>query len=492
MATLQTARQPSFKRGANDSAAPEEVQPSEVRQMYDCRLSLSGNGAIRRGGSQQLHSSALNSGATVYGLVSFTTGSGTGQLLAFVGDTLFTSTDGGSTWTSEQTGLNEAYWDFAITDVCGTPEVIAANGDTNVHRWDGSTWSQLSGAPSGVKYLAVYHNRLYVAGHNEETIQASAVSDFDEWGVSNGAINLKAGIHDGDPVIRALYQLGPYLLIFKSESVGYLEGYGFETLNVETGAEGISRSVGCLGFRTVKGTSEEAVLWLSERGMEYLSVGSGVQLVGRPLQGFFESVSRSAVRSTEGLPSAVYWGEKNEYWCAVPTEGATQNDRIYVWRPPGGSTSSAQWIFRPSFDVASLSLDHDKQPICGGYDGFMRQMETGLHDDRSSDGSGGTPVVAELRSKPFLYGDQATLKKARIIRANVEAPAQATLTVEPVADGDVADGRDMTFKASSGISGHKARVLARGHVLGVHASWEDPDLKLQGLQLDAEPLRRAW
>jgi hypothetical protein len=98
------------------------------------------------------------------------------ELVAFVGDALYTSTDGGASWTQQATGLPTDYWSIVVSDACGTNRLYAANGNGDIRQWDGSTLSTLTNAPAGVKFLSVFGGRLYVAGHDGETVQASMVN----------------------------------------------------------------------------------------------------------------------------------------------------------------------------------------------------------------------------------------------------------------------------------------------------------------------------
>lgn len=496
MARYVGRRQSSFARGLNDSAAPEEYARNEVSEMLDARLSLAGNGATRRGGSKRTHSTALNTGATVYGLREFNPTGASVQLCAFVGDRFYTSTDGGANWTEQATGLPTAYWSMVVTDACGSRVLYAANGGS-VYQWDGTTWSTLTNAPSGVKYLSVFGGRLYAAGHDGETVQASKVQDFGVWDTTKGALSVKVSTHDGDAEIRGLYQLGEAVLVFKRESTAYIAGYGQETLTVETGPEGgVSRSVGCRGFRTIRATAEDAVVWLSERGFELYRLGGQIRLLGRPTQGFLDGLNHDHIKDNPGLPVAVYWPRKNEYWCAVPHGNSTENDRIWVYRPPGADTTPARWLYRPSYPVTTLAVADrsgaGRMPYGGGGDGFVRALEDGENGDRNSDDSGGSTVTARLTSMPFTWGDQNLRKRSRVVRGSVQAPAQASVTYIPVADGADQGSHSISHPASSGPQSKKARVNARGYVVKVKAEWSDPDLTLQGLQVSAKRLRKGW
>lgn len=490
---LVRERQASFARGANDQAAPDEYAENEVALLENGYLTLNGNGARRRDGSQQTHSSALNSGAQCYGTFYF---SAQDQHIAFFGDTGYYSTDDGSTWTQMATGLRTDYWDIVETDVCGTQEIVLANGSSDIYTWDGSTWGTLSGSarPTGVKYLAVFNGRLYVAGHDGDSVAASEVADFSTWAGADGGISVKVTTHDGDVGITGLYQIGTALLIFKRNSTNYLEGFGHRTLTLEAGARGMSRSVGCLGFRTIAPLGDDAVVWLSDRGVEGFSGGGRIQLLSRPVHGLIDSIDRDVILSDDGVPVGAYWQERDEYWLAVPTSGS-ENDTILVLRDETSRTPLAFWQHDPSFNVAALMLakkdNAGLRPYAGGYDGFLREMETGDLDDRASDGTGGSNVTMKLRTRPFLYGLQQVYRRGRIARAAIEASSQASVDFKVLADGAVASTVTETIPANSGPVSHKARLNGRGHNLQVELETTDAPI-IQGVELGAENLRRGW
>lgn len=498
--SLMTARQESFAAGMNDTAAPEEYRPDEVSVLYDGRLELAGNACQRRDGSKRTHPSALNGGATVYGLQAFTAGDGTDYLVAMVGTKAYASSDGGATWSEIATGLTADYWDFVVSDACGTPTLYGVNGASPIYEWDGTTWSTITASsgsvPDGARFIEVFGGRLYAAGHDGETVVASMVEDFTKWGISDGALSVKVSTNEGDTEIRGIYQLGEALIVWKRRSMGYIAGFGWETLQVEAGPEGgVSRSVGCVAHRTIQATAEDAVVWLSERGWEFYQLGGQPQLIGRPLQGFTETLHRDHIEANDGVPVATYWPRKNEYWCAVPTGSATQNDRIFVWRPPAGATTGARWIFRPGFDVATLALadrsGDGAMPYAGGYGGFVRELETGDKDDVLSDDTGGSSITHEVQTRPFTYGSQQIQKRGRIVRAAVEASAESDVNLAIVADGVAGTARTVTYASNSGPVSQKTRLNERGYVLAVKLT-TTTDAKIAGLELEAEPNRRGW
>ena len=104
---------------------------------------------------------------------------------------------------------------------------------------------------------------------------------------------------------------------------------------MQTGERGISRSVGLIAHRSLAPAGDGGVCWLSERGLEYMAPGAlGPQLVSQPIQGFMDTIDYVGIQSAPGLPCAIWWRGREEYWVAVPSGNATQNTHIIVFRPP--------------------------------------------------------------------------------------------------------------------------------------------------------------
>ena len=391
----QVEQQVSFARGMQDSAAPTEFQQDEVELLLNGRVSFVGNQIDRRKGSAKTHASALNSGAQCYGATEFFTAAGAQQLCAFIGDKFYYSTNEGLTWTnpSGATSLSTAYWDTAQMRVGAANLLICTNGSTNIYKWDGTTWGTLSNEPANAKFCAVFNDRLYVAGHSGVTVAASSAGDPDTWASPDG-YTVEVTTHDGEQELTGLYQMGTVLLAFKRESTSYLEGIGFSTLEVEAGGRGLSRSTGCLAFRSIAQVGEQGVCWLSERGFEFYQLGGQIQLVSRPIQSFLDTLAWTNIKNGQGIPSSMYWPQKNEYWCALPAASG-QNDYVFRWRPPTATTP------------ACIMLD---KHVAEGSGTLYVNTSTDLSDDydppHSDEGN-------------LLFSDSTDKKQVRVVNGNL-------------------------------------------------------------------------
>mgnify|MGYP003635694111 CR=1 FL=1 len=546
-------QQVSFARGMQDTSAPSEFRSDEVELLLNGRVSFLGNSIDRRGGSAKSHTSALNSGAQGYGAKEFSTAAGAQQLCVFVGDKFYYSTNEGVSWTQAATGLSTAYWDMVQMRVGSANYLVCVNGSTNAYYWDGATWGTLSNAPSGAKYAAVFNDRLYLGGHSGVTIAACAVGNPNVWANPSG-FSVEFTTHDGEQEITGLYQIGPILMAFKRESTGYLEGFGFQTLEVEAGGRGLSRSVGLLGFRSVAAAGEQGVCWLAERGFVYYAVGGQIQLISRPIQSFLDTISWTNIKDGSGIPTSLYWPQKNEYWCALPSASG-QNDYVFRWRPPTASsrpcimldkhgvdgessvfvgsdgnlqiqgdlsrdqvrvasgnmiiastgmytevTSGNLTLAQAAHDHAALfSADRDTEeeisaPWSLGYDGFIRKLDVGNTDNATDPlRDDGNAVSMRVKTRPMLFKDQLRKKRLRTFRVASSQDAESTLIVVPKYDGSSGTAKTLTMPVtqSGKASSVKSRTSVKGYALQLDISTSEK-VSVGAVEVIAEALRQGY
>ena len=550
MSRIAVEQQLSFGRGMNDTAAPTEYRPDEFEALVNGRLSFDGQTVERRDGSVKLHASALNSGAEALGAIEYYTAANVQQLVLFVGDTMYTSEDEGVSWTQRATGLTTNQWDLVIMREGSANVLICANGGTNTYQWNGTTWATVSNIPDDIKYLAVFNDRLY-ASDGTITVVASAVGNIEIYSTPNG-LSIRVQSHDGDTEVTGLFALGTVLLVFKENSVGYIEGYGFNTLEVEAGSRGVSRSVGCIAFRTIQAVGNQGVMWLSKRGLEYYELGGPITLVSRPIQNFMDSVNWSTIDGARGIPTAMWWAHRHEYRVALPI-GTARNDNVVIYRPPHEDHPPAIWIDqhaatdddtlyvdssgylersassdRDQGDVADgfliiqpltgqfMKLDssgylafasalHDHAclfvadiasealtttPLSAGYAGFVRQLEKGDTDNAAADGTAGNSIDFRILTRPFLFGDPMARKRSRQIRVLSKQSALSTVTVKAVVDGVEQTAHNLSFTASTKPIPRKARVGGRGNTHQVEIT-SSAKVKISVAELSAEILRDA-
>lgn len=481
--------QMSFARGVNTASAPTRFPRDAVRLLRNGRV-LSDGSIKRRGGTKRSHANALNSGATIYGATTFLPTGGSMQYVVFAGANLYTSTDA-ATWTQQATGLAQDYWSFCTMQVGTTAYLFCANGN-GVFSWDGTTWASVTEAPNDAKHVATFNDRLYVS--SGAYVYGSEIGVPTNFTIPEG-LALPITTHDGDLTITGLYQSGGVLFVFKRNSTAWIDGYGESTLVVAAGARGLSRSVGCIAHRSIAPVGDTGMIWLSERGFEFYARGGEITLLTEAIQDYIDTINWDRIEAVPGLVTATYSPSTQTYYCGLPIGNSTTNDEVLVIQPPAGNAPPA--FAMDDMAVATLFPVADasgvEQPWAGGYDGFVREMETGDSDDVSSAGTGGTDVTMTLRAKPMIYGDAFRTKRGRTIAVHGVSSGDAALTLKLVADDTEGAGQSATLP--SGVTGKPAvarkRVSGRGSVLNVQVE-TTADVRITGVALTAVRERKVF
>jgi hypothetical protein len=541
----------------NDTAAPTDYRKDEVKLLENGRPSFAGTAVERRKGSRFTHADVLGNGPCWFG-EEFIRADGQRQMVAIFGTEAFVSTDVGASWTDitpVSPALIEDYYDFASMRVGLTNYLFLVNGADDILRWDGTTMDTLPNPFEGVRFIEVFNDRLYLAGHDGVNIAGSAVGDPTKWNTAtDGAFVVRAQTHQGDTEIRGLHQEGTALLVWKRDSTNYVEGFGVRTVQVEAGPRGVSRSVGCIGFRGIKSIGGGAVMWPSERGFE-LYAGGEIRLVSRPLQVFIDRLGWGTIAASQGVISSVYYPRRYEYWCAVPRVG-TGNSVIYVYREGDERRPESQYIHTLQSDEGGetvvvtagdlevdgegaastvsivagdmvvndpgdldklfvevtdgdltiidqaelgrvLFLADDGDDIAhvfeGTSEGRIAKMDTGTRDRMEPDSSGGLPITLRLVGRPFFYGDPVRPKRARHMRITVSAEnTDAMLTALVLADGvETARHEDVPVDTSTSTTPQHVRLRVNGTGRNLVAAIESTDpIRVEALEIEAEARRR--
>lgn len=546
--------QKSFAAGMNDTVETDEYLSNEVGIMYNARVVSGGDASRRRGGSQRMHASALNSGAAVQAVVEYYDAAGAQYQLIIAGNKSYVSTDDGASWTEKGTGLNIGAWDFTIMQSGAARLLIMVSGSGAPLTFDGTTWGTLTGVsiPEDATHCEYHNNRLWVWGHNDPLMVGSAVDDPTDFSSGSGGVTVRIDGITGDPRPRGLWSFGSALIAFTLDQVGFVEGWGLNTIQVNTGHRGLSRSVGCVSHRTIAPVGDTGIMWLSRLGWVYMPLGGGPELVSGKVQQFVDGLSWDNMVDNPEIPSAAWSAEFREYHCAVPAYGSNQNTNTIVFRLPSpGGNPMARYIFRaedvvgeglevldgvlelktggqeaaiiggvlelltpgsPGTPVAVVdgvlelvvnnsiaatlyTADHAaevkaKALWSGGSDGFARRMEFGNTDDALLGGTGGEVINAWIRSRPEDWEDQFRRKEFRSIRTSIKAPGGGTIDIYPVVDGIAGNAMTKTLVPQNTIQVVTAKVEGKGHELQVDLRFTD-DLTILGTAPSAEPLRES-
>lgn len=395
MARLRAEHQEDFSRGMDDSRVANRYPANASRLIQNGRVEADGS-VSRRDGSRRKNADALGDGPCYFAEM-FEAANGDVHEIAIFGSIAYFTDDHWETETEIATGLALGYYDHATMRVGATNYLFMANGDTTIKRWDGATWDTLPNAPSGVKFVELFNDRLAVAGHSGVLVQLSKVRDPESWTGASGALTVSILTHDGDPP-SGLFTLGPHLFVFDRHATSYIDGFGEQTLVVAQGATGLSRSVGCSAFRSICEAGDDAMCWASARGIEHYQLGSRIRLLTHPIRGFWDTVDISAIENDPGLPTACYDKSRQRYHCALPVQSIRNSRTIVVDLYQRGTN----WLGAPTIDQQAYTAGTELL-FGDDVDGYIEEDAVGFslradangYAELATAGSSGDPVVAD-------------------------------------------------------------------------------------------------
>jgi len=210
--------------------------------------------------------------------------------------------------------------------------------------------SSLGRFPGGSKFIASFKNTMFVAGHAGNVVHYSAPLKPEVFPEDN---ELHIGEADGGQ-ITGLYATKNALVVFKTRGIYLIKGnpstgFNAQTLNADTGCvapDSLAELPG-LGLAFL---SEKSVMLL-KGALENSGTPTEIVNISTPIPDLMERVSSSSAMQAVGV---VHASEK-EYILAVPTDGKSKNNTVYVFHYEVGA-----WSVRPNWpmECATISQDH--------------------------------------------------------------------------------------------------------------------------------------
>lgn len=319
----------AYMRGMYRSLPDTYLPPDAVQLIVNGWVDE--DGSVVRRDSLSLLGTAGVSGKPL-GLARFRVTGGNEQWLAYVANQVIMSE---AAWSGPTVIADDMQPDQFVSTTtmrqAGVNYLLSVNGGS-LKRWDGTSWSTITAAPTGFRVIALFNDRIYGGGHDGNVIKASKIADMTIWATPDG-LSLPIQTHTGDAAITGLLQIGNVLLVFQRNSTAYVDGYGYSDIIVAAGPRGVARTVGCVGFRTVIALGSEAAAWLSDRGLEYWRPGGTIELVSTPISEVVRDIAWHLFGVTgSGVPCAAYYPRRRIAYFCLPTV-AEANDLIIAWRP---------------------------------------------------------------------------------------------------------------------------------------------------------------
>lgn len=475
-------RTPGFRHGMKDSAvSAEDFAKEQAALILNGRVDFDESVSARGGSVLWRDAGALTGRGRG---VAFATLAGARRYLAIVGTVAYEASaplpsSGSTAFTSIATGLRDDWWSITSMIKSGALYMLLANGGASGYQWNGSAWSTITNLPSGVKYLQVFNDRLYAAGHAQSTVAASAIGNYELWTAPDG-LSLPIQTHDSDRDVLGLLAVGEVLLVFKRHSVSWVDGFGNSDVIVASGARGLTGSVGIVGFRTAQRVGDHGAMWLSERGIEYWpGRGRDIQLVGDGVRMFMDTIAKGQIANDPGLPCAVYYQGRNEYWLSVPSSAyATSltpfNDVAICVNV--GTLACTRWTWsNAGSTLRNAGIDYAMDAMCAAetivgaesankvyvqpmgivYNsgGQPALLDYGTRDllPNSLSSSSAYDIHFRVRTRPYVGGSQRIKKRAR--RVFLSWAASATHAAKVLVRTDGTDGTARAVSLAASVNG---------------------------------------
>lgn len=430
--------QPSFNGGLNLTADPSQVQPNQVRDAENGRLSEYG-GIGKRLGTWRITTAALGSGGPIQnGYTWNQTSSRT--ILAVQGGKLFTApfvppslsatlvtnssqeitTEAGVTLTTESpysaftdqggTMSSTATPSFAAFLYSAPPDTecvyIADGGPLN--RWNGTTLTENISSTPNVSFLRVYNQRLFGVSGANQSVYYSDLNNGNSLG--DGANGGGEAIIRtfGDQRTTALAVSGSSLLIFHATGISKWTGFTQDDIAIGAGSQGVTSEVGTTApFSVVEVAGN--VFFLANNGFYVVSDNSAPQSISTPIDTLIRTWSDADMQDVRGVHVRQY--QEVRWW--IPNYGVlVYNYRLNAWSGPwtGGYLNPATTCLFESQDTNGKFV-----AMRGDELGWLTLSDPdGIYlDNLSTDATGGQEFTLSFQPHRFFANDYMAEKAYR-------------------------------------------------------------------------------
>lgn len=319
---------------------------------------------------------------------------------------------------------------FVRYNFTGTPSLMAVDNTNYPFKYDGTTFTALSGGPSdilGAEHVAEFKNHIFFAKGNALTF-TSPYSDTD-FSPANGS-----GLITVPHTITGLIVFREQLIIFSTNAIHRLVGNTVADFQLQP----ISLDIGCIRVDTIQEVGGD-IAFLGPDGIRLLSatdrIGDfGLAVASRPIQ----SEVKTFVAGNTSFTSCVIRG-KNQYRAfgysanktsetslgILATQFADQTAQGMAWAELNG-------ILAYVADSIYSALDATEVVLFANRDGYVYQMETGNSFD-------GENIPASYFTPHFPVTDPRVRKSFYKLSTYLDPEGSITGTVSPKLDFDQTD-----------------------------------------------------
>ncbi len=311
----------------------------------------------------------------------------------------------GNAWNNIASGLSATgKWSFAnfkgdFPDV----SLVASNGVDPVKVFDGSSLTNLSGAPSGMNYIVSHDNRLYGAVGNE--LHYSGLRKPTDWTTVDESGHIVIENNGGEKISGLIGSTGK-IVAFMPHSIHELYGKGPHNYQMQL----ISDEIGCVSHHSAVQVGGN-LYFLSHDGIYRYSGGATPKKdFSLPVQAYVDRVN------TKAWAESVAGTDGERYYISLPIDGSTVPNITLEYDPRFQTWNVWDYGFTPS----AYGRIEDRIYV-GGVEN--RVIEIGGTTDA------GVAVPFLLETKPFSFGSLAAHNRLFRLWVVADVPIGSTVNV---------------------------------------------------------------
>ena len=367
--------------GLNSTSGPLALQNNESSDLQNIDFNKFGS-IQKRNGYTTLNGTTLGASVEGDGLHWFEyndSGTLTRKAVAVADAKLYKMDDLDGTWdniTGSLTITAGNHCDFENF----LNEVYITNDTDPPFKWTGTGNGSTMTVPTGLtdaKFVKQFNNYLFLANvvvsgtrHNSR-IYWSNLKDTGTWTATDFIDIAK----DDGQEITGLRVLGDRLVVFKSRSIYNVFFTGDADIPFVLPGGGKSNSeVGAASGFSIQEV-QNGLVFLSYDGFYFYDGNNSFRIsdkITTTINGYNDTRFNQAVSLVQKT--------KSRYWCALPSSGQTQNDKVLVW-----DYFNNAWSVYSGINAASLSSFYvggtNERPYFMDYKGFAYRADSGTSDN---------------------------------------------------------------------------------------------------------------
>ena len=430
--------QPAFSGGLNLTADPSQVQPTQVRNATNGRLSEYG-GIGKRLGTERITAAALGSGQPIQnGITWYRTASA--EIMVVINGVLYTAsftppvassslvTNAGAEIASEDnlslvtesvysaftnqggtlsSTITPSFASFIYLDSVDTEAMFIADGG-RLNSWNGTTLTENIADTPNCTQIKVYNQRLFGVTGSDQSVFYSELNDGSTLGVGASGGGEAIIRTFGDQRTTGLAVSGSSLMIFHVSGISKWTGFTQDDIAIGAGAQGMTGEVGTTAPFSIVEVSGQ-VFFLGPSSFYVVSESSPPQSISTPIDSVVRTWTDATVAGVRGIHVRRF--QEVRWW--IPEYGVMiYNYRLNAWSGPwtGGYLSAPTTCFFESQDT-----DGRYVAMRGDTAGWVTICDVdGVYtDNQTIDTTPGTEYVLTVQPHRFFANDYMAEKAYR-------------------------------------------------------------------------------